>query len=83
MYREDYMERILRDMSEAIENSIITVLNNRPRYLKRIPKKFYVKHFLQIHKQDKRPLERPNWNTWEIKTEIRIYDRLRKKFLDF
>ena len=80
--KEYYIERAVGNMCEVRENAIINVLNNRPRYLRWIPKKFYVKHFIEIHEQNMRPLVLPVKNWLKIETEFRVYDKLRKKYVE-
>ena len=78
----NYIERASKTMCEMRENAIIKALNNRPLYLRRIPKKFYVKHFIEIHEHNRRPLVLPIKNWLKIETEFRVYDRLRKKYVE-
>ena len=77
--RDYYIERAVGNMCEVRENAIIKALNNRPRYLRWIPKKFYVKHFIEIHEHNMKPLPVKNW--LKIETEFRVYDKLRKKYV--
>jgi len=77
-----YLERASNGIAESWERSIISVLNNRPRYLRWIPKKFYVKHFIEIHYHNARPLVLPVKNWLKIETELRVYDKLRKKYVE-
>lgn len=80
----DFMERIKAE-HRFIENAIISVLNSRPRYLKRIPKIFYVKYLLEIHRQDSRPLIEKTGNgySYRVNIKIRIYDKIRRKYIKF
>lgn len=80
----DFMERI-RAEHRFIENAIISVLNSRPRYLKWIPKMFYTKHFLEIHRQDSRPqIEKTEKGySYSVNIKIRIYDKIRRKYINF
>ena len=77
-----YYERMVKPIAEAKENAIINALNNRPRYIRRIPKIWYVKHFIEIHEQNIRPLVLPVENWLKIETEFRVYDRLRRKYVE-
>ena len=76
----------LREEARYTENALISVLDSRPRYLKRIPKKFYVRHFLEIHKQNSRPqikiTEKGGYN-YSISVKVRIYDKIRKRYIKF
>ena len=76
--------KVIEKECEVIENSLIKVLDNRPRYLKWIPKKYYTRHFLEIHR-DNRPLISQNKIDWGYKISgtvtYKIYDKLRKKFV--
>ena len=49
-----YIDRASKSIAESWERAIISALNNRPRYLRWIPKKFYVKHFIEVHYQNTR-----------------------------
>lgn len=80
--RNYYIDRASKTIAEAGENAIITALNNRPRYLRWIPKKFYVKHFIEVHYHNTRPLVLPVKNWLKIETEFRVYDKLRKKYVE-
>lgn len=80
--RNYYIDRASKTIAEAGENAIITALNNRPRYLRRIPKKFYVKHWIEIHYHNTRPLVLPVKDWLKIETEFRVYDKLRKKYVE-
>lgn len=80
--RDYYIERAVGNMCEVRENAIINALNNRPRHLRRIPKKFYVKHFIEIHEHNMRPLVLPVKNWLKIEREFRVYDKLRKKYIE-
>ena len=71
-----------KSIAESWERAIISALNNRPRYLRWIPKKFYVKHFIEVHYQNTRPLVLPVKNWLKIETEFRVYDKLRKKYVE-
>lgn len=82
LIKDYYIERAVSNMCEVRENAIINALNNRPPYLRRIPKKFYVKHFIEIHEHNIRPLVLPVKNWLKIETEFRVYDKLRKKYVE-
>ena len=77
-----YIDRASKSIAESWERAIISALNNRPRYLRWIPKKFYVKHFIEVHYQNTRPLVLPVKNWLKIETEFRVYDKLRKKYVE-
>ncbi len=77
-----YLERASRHIAESWEKAIISSLNNRPRYLKWIPKKFYVKHFIEVQCHNARPLVLHVKNWLKIETELRVYDKLRKKYME-
>ena len=78
-------EERLREECRFMENAIISVLNSRPRYLKRIPKKFYLRHFLEIHRQDSQPqVEKIDGGVRIYSTlTVGIYDRIRRKYIKF
>ena len=80
----DYMANLKREL-QFTENAIISVLNSRPRYLRRIPKKFYVRHFLEIHKQDTIPRVEKTANGYSITKDLKIgiYDKIRRKYIKF
>ena len=81
----DYIERLITEESIVIENAIISVLDRRPRYLRRIPKMYYVRHFLEIHKQDSLPRIEKTEKGYSISNDIkvRIYDKIRRKYIKF
>lgn len=78
-------EERLREECRFMENAIISVLNSRPRYLKRIPKKFYLRHFLEIHRQDSQPRVEQTDDGLRIYSTLKvgIYDRIRRKYIKF
>ena len=57
-------------------------IDRASKYLRWIPKKFYVKHFIEVHYQNTRPLVLPVKNWLKIETEFRVYDKLRKKYVE-
>ena len=61
---------------KMLENAINVSLDKRPRYFRWIPKKYYVKHFLEIHQQSDNKLD-----TFSISISYKIYDKLRKKYV--
>ena len=74
--------KMIEKECEVIDNSIIKVLDNRPRYLRWIPKLFYTKHFLEIRQPKERPLYRTyEKGTYSVTIAFRIWDRLRKKYV--
>ena len=59
---------------KIIENSINDALDKRPRYLRWIPKKYYVKHFLEMHQY-------PDNKSDTFSISYKIYDKIRKKYV--
>lgn len=77
-----HVEKLMIQYYEVLEKSVLQVLNNRPRYLRWIPKLFYTKHFLEIRQPKERPLYRTyEKGTYSVTIAFRIWDKLRKKYV--